>query len=55
MAKIETEITLRLTEDELIALKALLSSNHNDPVAFGLPDAFKDLLNGIHFELADNS
>ncbi|MEE9238679.1 MAG: hypothetical protein V3U58_03875 [Thermodesulfobacteriota bacterium] len=54
MAKIETEITLKLEEEELTALKGLLEAQHAIPSAFDLSNSERDLLNGIYFEITDN-
>ncbi len=51
MAKAETEITLKVSESEFLALQRLLSFQYHNPSDAGLSDRDKDLLNGIYFEV----
>lgn len=54
MAKIETEITIKVCDEELNALYKLLYFQVNNPSDVGLSYPERDILNGVFFSIQDS-
>ena len=53
MAKVETEITIKMCAEELSALHKLLHFQINNPHYSEMSNAEQDLVNGIFFAVQD--
>lgn len=51
MATVETEMTIKLSSDEMLALEKLLTFHYYNQNDAGLEDCDKDMVNGILFEI----